>query len=131
MTEQKLASLVQRVEEASKGAMTQQKFEELVTRLESAVNKIGSGAPMEESKSAAKPVAVASGASMTGDYLKAIAGLPEKLMQAAETFGNAQVTDACKDFVQCAKDQAHVMDTMSSFAKPEDLSFLVAKNNEL
>ena len=68
---------------------------------------------------------------MTGDYLKAIAGLPEKLMAAAEKFGNAQVTDSCKDFVQCAEDQAHVMDTMSSFAKPEDFSFLVAKNNEL
>jgi hypothetical protein len=52
-------------------------------------------------------------------------------MAAAEKFGNAQVTDACKDFIQSAKDQAHVMDTMSSFSKPEDLTFFVAKNNEL
>lgn len=83
--------------------MTQQKFEELVNRLENAVNKLGSGAvqaaPKEESKSAAASQPVASGASMSGPYLQAISGLPEKLMAAAEKFGNAQVTDACKDFV--------------------------------
>jgi hypothetical protein len=40
--EQNLANLVQRVEAASQGAMTQQKFESLVGRLEAAVNALGS-----------------------------------------------------------------------------------------